>query len=516
MYNILELLERSADKYPEKTAFSDPTDSITFKDLKSLARQTATLFLGGSLGVYVKAEEAVAFYMEKSTEAVAAMFGAVYAGAFYSFIDVRQPEERAYRVLSILEPKIIITDKENEEALRRLCEAHPMLNTVYVSVEELLKRARQSDISEKLLSAARAGFYDQMPLYVNFTSGSTGSPKGVAVSHRSVVDFISVFTETFSLSGQDIFANQAPFDFDVSVKDIYSGLHTGATVVLIPRDYFSKPQILMDYLSDNQVTVLVWAVSAMCFVSIMNGLEYRTPKTIRMVMFSGELMPVKQLRKWRKSLPDIRYINLYGPTEITCNCTWYELDREFEDDELIPVGKPFANEKVFLLDEEDALIEETSPGMEGEICVSGTCLALGYYRDPEKTSEVFVQNPLNSRFYERIYRTGDIGKYDALGNLIYTSRKDFQIKHLGQRIELSEIDVAAMSLEGVSRACTLYDMKKKKIVLFYTGDKERGEVSEGLRAKLPPYMLPAKTVPLNEMPLNKNGKIDRTVLSARI
>ncbi|MBR2275973.1 MAG: AMP-binding protein, partial [Lachnospiraceae bacterium] len=272
MYNILELLERSADKYPEKTAFSDPTGSITFKDLKSLARQTATLFLGGSLGVYVKAEDAVAFYMEKSTEAVAAMFGAVYAGAFYSFIDVRQPEERAYRVLSILEPKIIITDKENEEALRRLCEAHPMLNTVYVSVEELLKRARQSDISEKLLSAARAGFYDQMPLYVNFTSGSTGSPKGVAVSHRSVVDFISVFTETFSLSGQDIFANQAPFDFDVSVKDIYSGLHTGATVVLIPRDYFSKPQILMDYLSDNQVTVLVWAVSAMCFVSIMNGL----------------------------------------------------------------------------------------------------------------------------------------------------------------------------------------------------------------------------------------------------
>jgi non-ribosomal peptide synthetase component F len=307
-----------------------------------------------------------------------------------------------------------------------------------------------------------------------------------------------------------VLANQAPFDFDVSVKDIYSGLYTGARVALIPRDYFSNPSVLMDYLADNRVTVLIWAVSAMCFVSIMNGLEYKTPERIRTVMFSGEIMPVKQLNKWKKYLPDAVYVNLYGPTEITCNCTYHILDREYEKDEIIPIGIPFRNEKVFLLDDEDREIRR--PGVEGEICVSGSCLALGYYREPEKTAEVFVQNPLNNRFEEKIYRTGDLGKYDDTGVLFYTSRKDFQIKHMGQRIELSDIDVSAMSVDGVSRACSLYDSKHQKIILFYTGEINKENLSICMREKLPPFMLPSKTIKLDDFPLNKNGKIDRKAL----
>jgi non-ribosomal peptide synthetase component F len=328
-----------------------------------------------------------------------------------------------------------------------------------------------------------------------------------------VIDFIPEFCRVFEIDNTDIIANQAPFDFDVSVKDIYSGLYTGAEVRLIPREYFSNPTVLMDYLSDNRVTTLVWAVSAMCFVSIMNGFEYRTPDTVKRVMFSGELMPVKQLNKWRKYLPEASFVNLYGPTEITCNCTYYVLDREFEKDEIIPVGIPFRNEKVFLLDDGE---EVTETGREGEICVSGTTLALGYYKDPEKTAEVFVQNPLNKRYYERIYKTGDLGRYDEEGNLVYTSRKDFQIKHLGQRIELMDIEVSAMSVEGVGRACALYDMKRKKIILIYSGEIGKEELSERLKGKLPPFMMPGKTVPLSELPLNKNGKIDRKALEKYI
>ena len=242
----------------------------------------------------------------------------------------------------------------------------------------------------------------------------------------------------------------------------------------------------------------------------MNGLEYRNPETVRQVMFSGELMPVKQLNKWKKYLPDARYVNLYGPTEITCNCTYHILDREYEKDEVIPIGIPFRNEKVFLLDEDDK--EITLPGIEGEICVSGSCLALGYYKDDKKTAVSFVQNPLNNRYAETIYRTGDLGKYDDTGVLFYTSRKDFQIKHMGQRIELSDIDVSAMSVDGVSRACSIYDDKHKKIILFYTGDIEKDEMAEKIRKKLPPFMLPSKTVKLDDLPLNKNGKIDRNAL----
>ncbi|HBB59658.1 MAG TPA: D-alanine--poly(phosphoribitol) ligase, partial [Lachnospiraceae bacterium] len=195
------------------------------------------------------------------------------------------------------------------------------------------------------------------------------------------------------------------------------------------------------------------------------------------------------------------------PTEITCNCTYHILDREYEKDELIPAGIPFANEKVFLLDERDRLV--TEPGEEGEICVGGTCLAIGYYRDRERTEQVFVQNPLNDRYHERIYRTGDLGKYDEEGRLIYTSRKDFQIKHMGQRIELGEIEVAAMSVTGVSRACCTYDHKKKKILLYYTGEAGKERVTKVLQQKLPQYMVPGKTTRIAEMPMNKNGKIDR-------
>ena len=513
MINILEMLENSAERFPEHIAFSDPESSITFRELSVRSKKVATLLLNGSLSGIFRPESACAFYLEKSVEALPVMFGAVYAGGFYSFIDIRQPEERAAKVLEILEPAVIVTDEKNMEALSSVTADSGIFRERTVILSKLTAMAEAAQTDEELLQKARDGFYDLMPLYVNFTSGSTGIPKGVAVGHASVIDFIPEFCRVFEIDNTDIIANQAPFDFDVSVKDIYSGLYTGAEVRLIPREYFSNPTVLMDYLSDNRVTTLIWAVSAMCFVSIMNGFEYRTPDTIKRVMFSGELMPVKQLNKWRKFLPDAVFVNLYGPTEITCNCTYYVLDREFEKDEIIPVGIPFKNEKVFLLDGEK---EVTGTGREGEICVSGTTLALGYYKDPEKTAEAFVQNPLNKRYYERIYRTGDMGRYDGQGNLVYTSRKDFQIKHLGQRIELMDIEVSAMSVEGVGRACALYDMKRKKIVLIYSGEIAKEVLSEGLKEKLPPFMLPGKTVQLSELPLNKNGKIDRKALEKYI
>ncbi len=508
MNNVLEMLEQSAVSYPEKAAFTDPGKSISFSALEDTAKKVGTLLCRGEISEPVKPEHAVAFFMEKSVDAACVMFGAVYAGAFTSFIDVRQTDDRIRAILSVLQPVLIVTDTEHEDQIKK-AEALPEGSKI-VRIDVLLQKAENTEVSGELLKKVREEAVDTAPLYVNFTSGSTGVPKGVAVGHASVIDFISVFTKTFGIGHEDILANQAPFDFDVSIKDIYSGLYTGAEVVLIPRDYFTNPSKLMDYLSEHRITILIWAVSAMCFVSIMNGLEYKCPQTIRTVMFSGELMPVKQLNKWKKSLPDVTYVNLYGPTEITCNCSYYILDREFEKDELIPVGIPFENEKVFLLDEEDRLV--TGEGKEGEICVGGRCLALGYYREREKTDEVFVQNPLNDRYPERIYRTGDIGKYDKDHNLIFTSRKDHQIKHMGQRIELGDIEVSAMSGEGVERACCLYDEKRKKIVLFYTGEAEKEELSSFLHEKLPPFMIPGKTIRLSAFPMNKNGKIDRNAL----
>ncbi|WP_026507535.1 amino acid adenylation domain-containing protein [Butyrivibrio sp. MC2013] len=509
--NILSWLERAADKCPDKTAFADVNAGISYGELRDKSRSLAA-FLIGELGDIMR--RPVAFYMEKSVEAVCGMMAAVYAGAFYSFIDVRQPEGRIGGILNVLEPAVILTTSELYDSISPIAEKA----AVKVLILSDILQDDSAIVNEEALLKVRESACETDPLYVNFTSGSTGVPKGVTICHRNVLEFIPIFADRFFICDEDIIANQAPFDFDVSVKDIYSGLYKRALVQIIPRDYFSQPMKLMDYIADNKATVLIWAVSAMCFVSIMNGLDYRNPDTLRLIMFSGEVMPLKQLKVWQRYLPDATYVNLYGPTEITCNCTYYVLDKErkWEDTDLIPMGIPFANERVFLLDEEDKLVGPDRPGVNGEICVSGTSVGAGYYNDPERTGAAFVQNPLNKAYLDIIYRTGDLGRYDEDGLLYYVSRKDFQIKHLGHRIELGEIENAAMALEGVSRACCIYDSVKKKIILFYTGDTDKKQLTAGLKAILPVFMIPGSTRKLDEMPMNKNCKIDRKALQELI
>ena len=223
-------------------------------------------------------------------------------------------------------------------------------------------------------------------------------------------------------------------------------------------------------------------------------------------------MPVKHLNIWKKYLPNVMYVNVYGPTEITCNCTYHIIDRDYEPGENLPIGKPFPNEKVFLLDEEDK--EVTEPGIKGEICVSGTALSLGYYNNPEQTAKAFVQNPLNPQYLEMIYRTGDLAYYGEDGNLYFASRKDFQIKHMGHRIELGEIEAAMDKVPEIVRSCCIFDTVKSKIVAFYEGDIERRPLAKALGQYVPAFMVPNVFRQVERMPLTKNGKIDRKALTA--
>lgn len=503
MHSVLSMLETTAARVPHKVAVADPSLSLTYKELRDTARGMGTWLIaqGG-----VVPRTSVALYLEKSSLALAAMLGVAYAGGFYSVIDVRQPEGRVHSICDALEPAVILTDAENEQRAHELFAPSGLR---VVRIEDMASQPSDDD----LLANARGQATDVDPLYVNFTSGSTGTPKGVVVSQRSVLDFIPVFVDTFGIAEDDIVANQAPFDFDVSVKDIYTCLYTGAELRIVPRPYFSNPTQLMDYLCDHRVTTLIWAVSALCFVSIMGGFDYRVPDTVRHVLFSGEVMPPKQLAIWQRNLPSARFVNLYGPTEITCNCTYHVVDRAYAPTEVIPMGKAFGNEQVFLLDEHDSLVSASMPDVEGEVCVSGTCLALGYLGDAVRTARAFVQNPLNDRWLETIYRTGDLARYDHDGNLVFVSRKDHQIKHLGQRIELGDIEAAAQSVEGVERACCLYDANRKRLVLCYVGSIERKELKGQLRVLLPQYMVPNNTRQIDEFPLTKNGKIDRDALA---
>ena len=494
--NVLAWLESTAERTPDSVAFSGPEERLTFRALMARAAAAGTF-----LHPLAPPRRAVAVLMDKSCDAIAACLGAVYAGGFYAYIDRTQPAQRVQAILAQLRPAAIVTSgklKPQAEALEAGC---PVLTT-----EELFGGAADWG----LLQTIRRNAIDTDPLYCNFTSGSTGVPKGVLVCHRSVIDFITVFSETFGITDQDVLGNQAPLDFDVSVKDVFTGLLTGAEVVLIPRSYFTFLKKLLELLELRGVTTLTWAVSALCLVSTMDGLSALRPARLKRFMFSGEVMPPDHLRYWRRHYPDGLFVNLYGPTEITCNCTYHIVPRDADPGAALPIGIPFPNERVFLLDEQNAQV--TKPDTEGELCVSGTAVTLGYYNNPQRTAEAFVQNPLNTAYPEIIYRTGDLARYGADGLLYFAGRRDFQVKHHGRRVELGEIEIA-LAAAGAKRACALYMDKEERIVAYVIADTPPEALMRALRQALPDYMIPSEIIPALTLPLNSNGKLDRKALT---
>ncbi|MCI8357979.1 MAG: D-alanine--poly(phosphoribitol) ligase [Lachnospiraceae bacterium] len=498
--NVTYWLDESAERLPDKAAFAEEGKSVTFRELQSQAKAVATQIIGKGLF-----KKPVVVYMEKGVDVLVSFMGAAYSGNFYSPVDVDMPAARVNKILEVLEPALVITTA----ALKETFESYD-----YSGGFLLFEEACHGEIREEQIEAARNKGIDTDLLYVLFTSGSTGVPKGVTITHRSVIDYIDWVTETFGITAQDSFGNQAPFYFDNSILDIYSTIKTGATTFIIPKNLFAQPVLLLEYLKEKEINTIFWVPSALIVVAKLKAFRnVDVSETLKRVLFCGEVMPNKQLNVWRKFLPDVLYANLYGPTEITDACTYYIVDREFADDEPLPIGVPMANTDILVLNEKN---EPVTGDEIGELCVRGTSLSMGYYHNPEKTREAFVQNPLNPFVPEIIYRTGDLVKYNEYGEIIYLSRKDFQIKHMGHRIELGEIETAVSSLEEVSLCCCLYDEKRQRIVLFLEGELEKAFINERISGLVPEYMLPGKVICLEKMPINANGKIDRVKLKERL
>lgn len=495
MKSVTEYLNNTARLYPEKVAFEDNNRKLTFKELQSEAKSIATVIAKKHIF-----KKPIAIFMDKCVECIAAFMGAAYSGNFYTPIDSKMPVARIEKILETLNPVILITDKNYFETAKTFFEESNIL--IYDEI-------RNNEIDEDLLKSIDDKIIDTDILYVLFTSGSTGIPKGVTISHRSVIDYADWVVDTFKINIDDILGNQAPLYFDLSIQDIYATIKSGSTTILIDTNYFLFPAELMNYIKCKNVNTIFWVPTAMVLVANLKALKIKNKPDLKKILFCGEVMPNKQLNKWREAYPDAMFVNLYGPTEITEVCTYYIIDRQFEDNDVLPLGRPCRNTDILILDENDQLVIDSKIG---ELCVRGTSLSLGYYNNLQKTNEVFVQNPLNTAYPEKIYRTGDLVKYNEHGELIYISRKDFQIKHMGHRIELGEIEAAVSSLQGVDLNCCLYDDQKNKIVLFYVGSVQEETVNDLLKAYLPDYMLPNKEIKLKEMPINLNGKIDRVKL----
>jgi len=492
---VTDYLEETAGHRGECIAFADEQRSITFRELRDEAHHIAMCLINNKIF-----KKPVLVFLDKRVECIAAFSGVTYSGNFYSPLDTHMPAERIAKIVSVLKPAAIITDRAHQQEAVQI-----VGDGLVVTYED----AQESDVSHELITKINSKIIDSDVLYVLFTSGSTGMPKGVIISHKGIIDLTEWITADLGFNESTVFANQSPFYFSFSVYEIYQTLRNGCLTYIVPQALFSQPTKLMAYLEEKKVNTIIWVPSILTFISTVKAINRPHLSNIKNIFFGAESFQVKHLNRWMDEYPDARFINLYGPTEVTDTCAWFEVNRRFKEEELLPIGDSCRNKDCFLLDEGQLV---TEPGQLGEICMRGSGVAYGYYNDPERTAEVFIQNPLNSTYREIIYCTGDIGKYNEFGEMVYVCRKDYQVKHRGRRIELGEIETAASTLDGIEECCCLYDTKKLRIVLFYTGMIEGKTINSGLGNLLPDYMLPGKRVQLDEMPHNLNGKIDRQAL----
>ena len=485
--NVLQWLEDAARRAPDAAAFDMPGDGLSWRQVWNRARA-----IGSCLCSLIPAQTPVLILMEKTPACLCAMLGAAYAGCFYTPLDSSMPEARMALIAETLRPGVILCEEKFRETAGRLPGGAQVIRA-----EEIAQ-----DVDERALAERRRGHVDTDLLYVLFTSGSTGVPKGVSITHRSVVDFIEWACEALKLPQGCRFASQAPFYFDNSVLDIYCAMRMAGSLHLIPKSHFMFPARLLSDLSEQRIDTIFWVPSALTAVAKADIFADHPLPDLKRVFFCGEVMPCATLNAWKRALPEADFVNMYGPTEITDVCAWFRPDREFSDEEPLPIGFPCENTRLYLID--------------GEICVGGTCLSPGYYNAPEKTAAAFVQNPLRQEIREIIYKTGDLGEYNDRGELMFLGRKDSQIKRNGYRIELGEIENALAGAPGVGLSCCYYDEKNEKIVAAYTGDAEEKPLKAALKTKLPKYMLPDVLLHRDALPRTGSGKLDRRALRREV
>lgn len=485
--NVLEYAENAAKLWPERIVYRDSQDTITFLDALNESHR-----VGSMLCRVLQPRRSVIVLAEKSVHVASLYLGAAAAGCFYVPLDSELPAYRLKIIFDIVQPEAVLLYKTILP-----CELN--FSGKIITFEECL----MCEPDLKVLAERRGSSLDTDPLYVIFTSGSSGVPKGIVASHRNVIDYIDAFAEVFGICESDVFGNQSPLDYIAALRDLYLPLKTGAETVLIPKSLFSIPLKLFEYINQNNVTVICWVAAALSLCSELGVFKQIIPDKVSKVFFTGSVLSGKHLRIWQEHLPNVMFVNHYGPTEITASCTYYIVDHKVTDNETIPIGIPFKNSGILLLNENGM---PTPEGEIGEIYVQGAGVALGYFGDPEKTQQFFITNPLNPYYSEIIYKTGDLGSLLPDGNFAFHGRKDFQIKHMGHRIELGEIEAAALSVEGINDVCCLYKLEKEMIYLFFTGESDKKELAIHLRNRLPGFMVPRKFIKLNEMPKLPNGK----------
>lgn len=501
MINIVEIFEKVASENLEKTAIYDNERHCSFGMLLDCALKLAIRIndaLDGRKGAII------GVFMPKCIEAVIADLAILYSGNAYMNIDVNSPQQRLEAILGQTKPGLLIA----------FVQASVPAGVAVLSIDEMSPCALTREERGKALDLKNDRI-DTDPACIINTSGSTGIPKAVVLAHRGFLDFMEAVESAGLMQENAVIGSLSPIVFDIFSFELCMLAIKGSTLSLLPEKMAAFPLRLLQIMEETRVSFIFWVPTIMMNIANMRLLEKARLSSLKMAWFAGEVFPTAKFNYWRKCLPHVLFANFYGPIEISLDCLYFIAEREICDDEPIPIGRPFRNTSVLVLDDENHLIEENEPGMEGELCVRGSSLALGYFRNPEKTAVAFVQNPLNADYPEVIYRTGDIVAWNEDGDLVFKGRKDTLIKRHGYRIELGEIEhVAVATLKLADNCCALYYPETQKIILVYEAPAQLDEkkLSQELARALPRYMLPNEYRHVREMPRNPNGKIDRLKL----
>lgn len=493
---------------PQKTAVYDGDVSVTFSQLHERELKIASCI---DCAVAGKTKTPVGVLLPKCADSVAADIGIIHTGNFYMNLDVKYPEERLGNIFKVVQPSCIVTSSKYKPLVERIAPSMPL-----IVVDELVDFNIENSFKRELMHRLELMIDTDLLCIIN-TSGSTGTPKSVALTHRGFFDYVRCTSETWNLTNDEIIGSMAPIGFDHFSFELCMLMAKAATLVVIPDHFNMFPVKILNLMNEHKVTFIFWVPTIMVNIANMGLLEKIPMPTIKHIWFAGEVFPTNKFNVWYRAFPKtVQFVNLYGPCEITVDCTWFECTHVMDETKPIPIGHACRNMNVMILNENNELVGKNE---EGEICVRGTGLAMGYYNNPEKTAAAFVQNPLNHSYPELIYRTGDIGLVNDDGEIIFKGRRDTLIKHSGYRIELSEIEHIIMNkLKLVRNCCVVYNWGKKEITLVYENDSEI-EVAAFRRqiaAELPKYMIPTAYIYMKELPRGGTGKIDRALLNKRV
>jgi amino acid adenylation domain-containing protein len=480
-YLLQQLLAKSAKAYPQKAAVWARGQSITYRELDERSNQLAHFLRQKG----IQKGDRVGLFFSKSVESIVSMLGVLKAGGVYVPLDPQAPADRVGYIIGNCGIRILITNGEKRAVL-----APETLSTLECCLLTEGDGEGRDVIAWSSLAEFPAAHAPQVNLietdlaYILYTSGSTGRPKGVMISHQNALTFVEWCAEEFQVRSEDRLSNHAPLHFDLSVFDVYNTLEAGATVYLITEDLAVFPTSLASFIETQAITIWYSVPSALMLLLLHGRLTPEKLKSLRTILFAGEVFPMKYLRQLAEVSQGSDLYNLYGPTE-TNVCTYYKVERErLASLEKLPIGIACANTDTFSVTPEGRL---AAKGEAGELYVRGPGVTKGYWADEEKTHKMVVANHFQEHFEEKMYRTGDIVTVGDDGNYYFQGRRDSMIKSRGYRIELGEIESALLSHPGVREAAVL---------------------------AVPKYMIPELIDLCAELPKTSTGKIDRVKLAA--